>query len=85
MSRCRFEPKTEEVPDVSLPEGKFSAHLEKIQARFLDADLGSYPFVRNGRFGAALVIRHTDKGVVDAAAEEVCSMVRSLGGDPIED
>ena len=68
-----------------LPEGRFSAHLEKIQARFLDADIGSYPFVRNGRFGAALVIRHTDKGVVDAAAEEVCSMVRSLGGDPIED
>lgn len=68
-----------------LPEGRFSAHLEKIQARFLDADIGSYPFVRNGRFGAALVIRHTDKDVVDAAAEEVCSMVRSLGGDPIED
>ena len=68
-----------------LPEGKFGANLEEIQSRFLDADIGSYPFVRNGRFGAALVIRHPDKDVVDAATEEVCSMVRSLGADPIEE
>ena len=68
-----------------LPGGKFGAKLEEIQSRFLDADIGSYPFVRNGRFGAALVIRHPDKDVVDAAAEEICSMVRSLGADPIEE
>ena len=68
-----------------LPEGKFGANLEEIQSRFLDADIGSYPFVRNGRFGAALVIRHPDKDIVNAATEEVCSMVRSLGADPIEE
>ena len=68
-----------------LPEGTLGGPLSDIQDRFPDADVGSYPFVRNGRFGAALVVRHPDQAVVDAAATEICAMIRDLGAEPMED
>lgn len=68
-----------------LPEGKMGGPLADVQAHFPDADIGSYPFVREGRFGAALVIRHPDQAVVDAAADEIYAMVRDLGAEPMED
>ena len=68
-----------------LPEGKMGGPLGEIQTQFPDADIGSYPFVREGRFGAALVVRHPDQAVVDAAAEAVKAMVRDMGEEPLED
>ena len=76
--------KTREIT-AFVPEGKLSANFEEIQSRFPDADLGSYPFVRNGRFGTVLVLRHISQKTVDAVAKEVRLMIRSLGSDAIED
>ena len=67
-----------------LPEGRMGGPLGEIQARFPDTEIGSYPFVRDGRFGAALVVRHADQAMVDAAAEAVRTMIRELGEEPIE-
>ena len=68
-----------------LPEGKMGGPLGEIQDRFPDAELGSYPFYREGRMGASIVVRHHDKARLDAAAAEVYAMMRALGGDPTED
>jgi len=68
-----------------VPEGEIGGPLGEIQERFPDADVGSYPFVREGRFGAALVVRHPDQTVVDAAAEAIHDMVRNLGAEPMEE
>jgi molybdenum cofactor synthesis domain-containing protein len=68
-----------------LPEGVMAGPLAQIQARYPDIEIGSYPFFRDGRLGAALVLRATDATRLAAGAEDVRAMIRGLGGEPIED
>ena len=68
-----------------LAEGIVAKGLGEIQQRHPDLDLGSYPFYRRGEFGTSLVIRGRDAERVAAAAEEVTALVKSLGGDPVEE
>ena len=68
-----------------LPEGQLAGGLGKIQARQVDVEIGSYPFSHGGKFGVSLVVSHTDQTRVDAASEEVRELIRSLGGEPIEE
>jgi molybdenum cofactor synthesis domain-containing protein len=67
-----------------LPEGKFAGGLGQLQQRYADLDLGSYPFYRNGRPGASIVLRGTDGARLAAATDEFKALVRELGGEPIE-
>ena len=47
--------------DIMVGESFFAEELERIQQRFSDVDIGSYPFSRDGKYGATLVIRSTNK------------------------
>lgn len=69
----------------ALPEGEFATPLTAVQAAHPAVEIGSYPFFRMGRGGSALVIRGYDRDAVDAAAEAVRAMVRSLGVEPDEE
>ena len=40
-----------------LPESKIGKDLGKLQKKFKDLSLGSYPFFKSGKVGVALVIR----------------------------
>ena len=66
----------------AVGEGDLSAGLGAIQTDFPDLSLGSYPFVRGGRFGSSVVIRGTDPARLDAARTAVHAMVRGLGATP---
>ena len=48
-------------------EGDIAGPLGQIAADFPDLSIGSYPFQRDGVFGAQIVIRGTDGAMVDAA------------------
>ncbi|MFD1914054.1 competence/damage-inducible protein A [Halodurantibacterium flavum] len=48
-------------------EGEIAGPLSVLAADYPDLSIGSYPFVRNGAFGADIVIRGTDAGRLDAA------------------
>jgi len=67
-----------------LPEGVLAEGLGKLQERYPDFDIGSYPYYRRGGFGTSLVVRGTDASRLDAAVGEVFAMVKGLGGDPYE-
>lgn len=67
-----------------LPEGKIAQGLGEIQARHAGVDIGSYPSYSSSGFGVAVVLRHSDRTVLDAAAAEVIELIRDLGGDPAE-
>ena len=67
-----------------LPEGKLAQGLGEIQARHEGVDIGSYPSYSSTGFGVAVVLRHSDAAVLDAAAQEVMSLIRGLGGEPAE-
>ncbi len=57
-------------------EGRVAAPLAAVQAAHADVEIGSYPFVRYGRFGVSLVVRGTDGTCVDAAADAVRDLLR---------
>ena len=42
---------------VHLPESKIGKDLGKLQKKFKDLSLGSYPFFKSGKVGIALFIR----------------------------
>ena len=46
--------------DIMVGESFFAKELEKIQNKFSDVEIGSYPFSRDGKYGATLVIRSTN-------------------------
>lgn len=67
-----------------LPEGKIAQGLGEIQARHEGVDIGSYPSYSSSGFGVAVVLRHSDRAALDAAAAEVIELIRDLGGEPVE-
>ncbi|HEY0835031.1 MAG TPA: molybdopterin-binding protein [Azospirillum sp.] len=65
-----------------LAEGRLAADLGALQDRYPQLEIGSYPYFRRGDFGVSLVLRGTDEAALDRAAEELCGIVRTLGGTP---
>ena len=68
-----------------LPEGQVATPLAGVQAAHAATEIGSYPFLRDGRLGTSLVVRGTDADAVAAAAEAVKTMVREAGAEPMDD
>jgi molybdenum cofactor synthesis domain-containing protein len=66
---------------IYLPEGAVATPLAEIQTKAPDTEIGSYPFVRNGRFGTVIVTRGTDHDRVSAVSAEVAHMARALGAE----
>jgi len=70
----------------TIPEGTLAEELGRIQGRYAQVEIGSYPFFRNQRFGVSLVLRSTDQDALGRATAEVAELVTRLGGTPaIED
>jgi molybdenum cofactor synthesis domain-containing protein len=65
-------------------EGVIAKGLGELQQRYAQLDIGSYPFFRQGKFGASFVLRGTDEAALKSAAEELRALIRSLGAEPIE-
>ncbi len=62
-------PLTSETVRVDLPEGEIAGPLAQIDNEFPDLSFGSYPFQKDGKFGANVVVRGTDPTqVADAKA-----------------
>ncbi len=67
-----------------IGEGVIAKDLGALQDRYPVLEIGSYPFFRQGKFGASFVIRGTDKTTIDRAAQELHTIIRNLGADPID-
>ncbi len=68
-----------------LGEGVMAEGLGLVQDAHPAVEIGSYPFFRAGRLGAALVARSPDEQALDAAVQAVRRMVTDLGGEPVEE
>ena len=66
--------------DVYLKEGDIAKPLEAIAVEYADLDVGSYPFFRDGRFGANLVVRGTDEARVEAAMHAIVETMTDAAG-----
>jgi molybdopterin-biosynthesis enzyme MoeA-like protein len=67
--------------DVLLKEGDFAEVLENIQRKYAEVEIGSYPFSRDGQHGATLVVRGTDKPLINRVGEEIVAAMTALGGE----
>jgi molybdenum cofactor synthesis domain-containing protein len=66
------------------PEGEIARALGEIQARHPSLEIGSYPFMQQGRFGTSLVFRGTDETEIRAAAEALLAVLRERGVEVLE-
>jgi len=66
----------------NLTEGVIAGELAAIAGKFPGVETGSYPAIRLGKIGAAIVLRGTDAGEVAAAAGAVKDMIVRHGGTP---
>lgn len=68
---------------LGLKEGSIAAGLAAIQAKYAQADLGSYPFAREWGSGVAIVAKGTDEAALEAAIGEVEDLIASQGVAPV--
>lgn len=66
-------------------ESQLAEQLTAIQNRHPQVELGSYPFMKNGRIGVCLAARATDAGLLDAAYAEVKAMLLTLTKEVVEE
>jgi molybdopterin-biosynthesis enzyme MoeA-like protein len=69
---------------VHLPEGTLADGFRALQGDYPGVTMGSYPFYRQERYGADLVLRSADRASLDAAVAKLKALLVSLGGDPVE-
>ena len=68
--------------DVFIREGDIAAPLERIAEAWPDVEIGSYPFARNGVYGANLVVRGADEAVIARVMDDIVQAMTALGGKP---
>lgn len=64
-----------------ITEGTIAAELAAIQQRFANVEIGSYPFMRDGRLGTSLVARATDAAALQACMGEIRRMLAGRNAD----
>ena len=69
---------------VSLPEGEFAAALGKLQNKFADVSIGSYPMFLRRDPGVRIVLRSQAAGRLAAAVEGLFALIADLGGSSEE-
>ncbi len=67
-----------------VQEGVAGKRLGELQDRYPQTEIGSYPFIRDGKPGTCLVVRCTDEAMLEEAAEEIRELVRSFGCEVME-
>lgn len=79
--RLKGGPKIEQraVHVIGLPEGVIAEGLGKVQARYPDIDIGSYPFYRASGNGVAIVAKGTDPAAADSAITDVTALIEGFG------
>lgn len=64
----------------NLLESEIAAGLGVLQEKYPDVNMGSYPYFRKGKLGVNLVLRGTDAGRMNAAADELATTITRLKG-----
>ena len=67
-----------------LAESEIADGLTAVQDAYPDLSLGSYPFMRDGRYGTNLVVRGTKPDRIDEALAQVVIAIEAAGGEALE-
>ena len=61
--------------DIMIGESFFAEDLTQIQADFPEVLVGSYPFSKDGIYGATIVLRSTDESLLDSCEFKVKALI----------
>ena len=64
--------------DVFLPESSIAEKLSNLQNKFKDVEIGSYPFVKDGKYGTSLVMRSSDNVKLSDCKSQMELMISKL-------
>ncbi len=66
-----------------LAESVLAEDLRGLASRHPSVDIGSYPWLREDRFGTSLVVRGVDEKTVQIVADELLALFRSKGTEAV--
>lgn len=69
----------------TVTEGFIATELGEIQAANPSVEIGSYPFIRDGKLGTSLVSRSTDKLALDTVLVQLRALVQKHNATILED
>ena len=67
--------------DAKIRESSVAVDLSKIQDKYPNIDIGSYPYSKEGGFGTVLVMRGIDSAEINSCKEEVKEMVKNFASN----
>lgn len=68
----------------SLPESEMAKDVGQLQEKYSEAiEVGSYPHFRAGVLGLSIVLRATDREILQKATDELVSMIVERGEQPL--
>ena len=67
--------------DAKIRESSVAVDLSKIQDKYPNIDIGSYPYSKEGGFGTVLVMRGIDSAEINSCKEEVKDMVKNFASN----
>ena len=65
-------------------ESEIAAPLEKVQNRFKEVEIGSYPFFRQGKIGVSIVIRSTEEDLILDCYKDIKNFIEEKKINQIE-
>ena len=57
-------------------ESEISESLEKVQNKFKDIEIGSYPFFKQGKVGVSIVIRSTEEDLISICYKDIEDFIK---------
>ena len=65
-----------ETLNLGTVESEIAHSLEKVQNKFNNVEIGSYPFFKKGKIGVSVVIRSTEKILIKKCGKEIKNFVK---------
>ena len=65
----------------NIGEGLIAKDLERIEKKFKNVKIGSYPYFKPGNFGTSIVLRSESEILLNQASKTVLSTIIKLGGE----
>lgn len=66
----------------TTPESMLAEDLSRLQDRYPEIEIGSYPHFRGGVLGLSLVLRSTEEDRLEKATDELVAIIRKHGDEP---
>ena len=57
-------------------ESEIAESLEKVQNKYTDVEIGSYPFFKQGKVGVSIVVRSSDQNLISECYKDIKDFIK---------